>query len=1036
YEFESNTADYIESDKPVLVGQFMSSAGGCPNTNGDGDPEMMYLSPVEQSIKRIGFFRNTVEQILTNYLTLIIPTGGLTSLKIDGQNNAWTSTYAHPNMTGYSVVVKRWTAARTQCLVQSDSAFTAITYGLGGAESYGYNAGTLINNLNVIGAIHNEQDTSSSRNEFTCTQTPVELSVYLAYQPTQMVWNISQLGTQITPNANVTMTAPVPSGQEMVNGVPYYKYTLPGTYLFSNTGDYTIPIVNTHPGIEKCDHTEEVKISVNVRKKPNPNLSVDFTGCTLDPIHLKGDTSGNGYKVDRWKWTFPGAQQENGQLVNRQLPVGQHNVTLNVITKEGCIADTAFVLNVYAPPVANFTAVPDALCEGGAVAITDQATFGGAAPLKTWYWNFGNDTSLSIEKADGQTAHYNKYGTYTIAHVVKISDVCISDTVKRQIKVNARPVPGLSYPTDCIAVDGIVQFRSNTTVPDGQTLASYVWDFGDANATPANPNTSALPDPQHTYSTFGNYTIRYSVTTSQGCTKDTTVNAAFNLKPRLDYATVLPAVCVNDKRIISVAKASVTNGVTGTGKYKGPGTSEAGVFNPLNAGPGTHAIWYVFTTQNGCIDSIQSSITVHPRPLAGFAATENVCLGEMVTITDQSSITTGNITSWKWYFGDGTNETHTTNAAFDKSFAVWKTYTVKLVAVSDNGCISDSAMHTVAVHPLPVTDFALPQSICMPEGKATFTNLSAIGDNSTLNWQWTFGDGLTESTASPVHYYRQAGPYTVTLTATSPFGCSASKEKLLDAFFNQPVASFAVWPDTLCQGADNSFTDQSQDAGNNIVSWAWSFGDGSSATSRNPVKRYTDPGEYNVQLTVVNGAGCVSTPYNSKVVVYLQPVIDAGPSFIVPQSTVITFNATANDSTVLSFRWTPETGLSDPTALRPSLVAMEDQAYTLTAIGQGSCTASDGVTVKVLKPVKVPNVFSPNGDQINDRWVITNLADYPGCTIEVFNRYGQQVYYSNGYETPWDGTYKGRLLPVATYYYIIKLKNGFAPLTGYVVILQ
>jgi gliding motility-associated-like protein len=171
-------------------------------------------------------------------------------------------------------------------------------------------------------------------------------------------------------------------------------------------------------------------------------------------------------------------------------------------------------------------------------------------------------------------------------------------------------------------------------------------------------------------------------------------------------------------------------------------------------------------------------------------------------------------------------------------------------------------------------------------------------------------------------------------------------------------------------------------------------------------------------------------------VVHLQPVIDAGSSFIVPQATTVTFNATANDSTVLTFRWSPPYGLSDPAALRPTLQAMEDQVYTLTAIGQGSCTATDELSVKVFKPVKVPNAFSPNGDQMNDRWELTNLSEYADCTVEVFNRYGQRVYYSEGYRTPWDGSYKGHLLPQATYYYIIKLKNGFAPLTGYVVILQ
>jgi gliding motility-associated-like protein len=198
---------------------------------------------------------------------------------------------------------------------------------------------------------------------------------------------------------------------------------------------------------------------------------------------------------------------------------------------------------------------------------------------------------------------------------------------------------------------------------------------------------------------------------------------------------------------------------------------------------------------------------------------------------------------------------------------------------------------------------------------------------------------------------------------------------------------------------------------------------------------FTAPGVYNVQLTVRNTAGCISDPFSIPVNVHLQPVIDAGRSYVLPQGTVVTLQATANSSSGVTFNWSPPFGLSNATVLNPTLTAMADQVYTLTAIGDFGCTATDMMTVKILKPVKVPNVFSPNGDNIHDQWVIPNLADYPGATVEVFNRYGQQVYYSTSY-TPWDGTYKGKVLPAGTYYYIIGLENGFKPLNGSVTIIR
>jgi gliding motility-associated-like protein len=202
------------------------------------------------------------------------------------------------------------------------------------------------------------------------------------------------------------------------------------------------------------------------------------------------------------------------------------------------------------------------------------------------------------------------------------------------------------------------------------------------------------------------------------------------------------------------------------------------------------------------------------------------------------------------------------------------------------------------------------------------------------------------------------------------------------------------------------------------------------------VKRFNTPGVYNVQLTVKNAVGCTSDPFILPVTVHLQPVIDAGNSFVVPQGTVVQLTATSNAASGVTYNWTPPLGVSDPAILNPTVTANSDQTYTLTATGAFGCTATDFITVKILKPVTVPNIFTPNGDGIHDTWLIPNLADYPGCTVEVFNRYGQKVFHSAGYGTPWNGTFKGKDMPLGTYYYIIQLQNGFKPMTGSITIVR
>jgi gliding motility-associated-like protein len=91
----------------------------------------------------------------------------------------------------------------------------------------------------------------------------------------------------------------------------------------------------------------------------------------------------------------------------------------------------------------------------------------------------------------------------------------------------------------------------------------------------------------------------------------------------------------------------------------------------------------------------------------------------------------------------------------------------------------------------------------------------------------------------------------------------------------------------------------------------------------------------------------------------------------------------------------------------------------------------------VEKPILAPNAFSPNGDGINDKWMIQNIEFFPNCTVRVFNRYGQMVFSSTGYEVPWDGTLNGKPLPVGTFYYIIDTNvPQFPGKAGYVELLR
>ena len=80
--------------------------------------------------------------------------------------------------------------------------------------------------------------------------------------------------------------------------------------------------------------------------------------------------------------------------------------------------------------------------------------------------------------------------------------------------------------------------------------------------------------------------------------------------------------------------------------------------------------------------------------------------------------------------------------------------------------------------------------------------------------------------------------------------------------------------------------------------------------------------------------------------------------------------------------------------------------------------------IGTIKDNDIPNLFSPNGDGSNDTWTIGGLSAYPEAMVSVFDRWGQKVYSGDSSSDAWDGTYDGKNLPTADYYYILDLGNG------------
>ena len=817
-------------------------------------------------------------------------------------------------------------------------------------------------------------------------------------------------------------------------------YSGPGTDAAGNFtpslagfGTHTIKYVFTTTGGCKDSVTQ----TILVRAKPIARFTFTNPTClpTTGLVTFANSSTIADAQTMTYSWNFndPNATGGNPNTSTLQNPThnfleGTFNIVLTATTNTGCVGDTTIPVTFSVKPALTYPALTSR-CQNETTAFSIAT-----ASVTNGVTGTGVYSGPGTDAAGNFTPSLAGFGTHTIKYVFTTAGGC-KDSVTQTIAVRAKPNARFTFtnPT-CLPTTGLVTFANGSTIADAQTMTD-TWNFNDPNANGSNPNTSTLQNPTHNF-LEGTFTIVLTATTNTGCVGDTTIPVTFSVKPALTFAA-LTNKCQNINTAISVATGAVTNGVTGTGVYSGPGTDAAGNFTPSLAGPGLHTIWFKFTTAGGCKDSLSRTIRVNPKPTAAFTVNSDICLNQVATITNQSTILTGAITNWNWNFGDGNTASNTNGNAFTKPYAAFGTYNIKLVAVSDSGCVSDTVTKPIAVHAMPATDFSMPASFCMPNGPVAFVNNTTIGDNASMVYSWNFGDATaTSSAVNPSHTCAAIGNYSITLRATSSFGCFKDTTKTFDKFFDKPIANFDVIPDNLCQGVTNTFTDLSTAPNSTIQVWNWDFADGSTATDANPSKLYRNPGNYAIKLAVTNAVGCVSDVFSKTVVVNLQPKIDAGPSFIVPLNSVVKFAPIVNDSVVVQFLWTPAADCSNPSHLMQVMTEKHNHTYTLTATGAGGCTDSDTMYVKILKPFTVPNAFSPNGDGINDTWIIRELDDYPGASVSVFNRYGQVVFSSNGYPKAWDGSTKGKPLPFATYYYIIKLQNGFEPLSGSVTIVK
>ncbi|MDX5321624.1 MAG: PKD domain-containing protein, partial [Bacteroidota bacterium] len=182
------------------------------------------------------------------------------------------------------------------------------------------------------------------------------------------------------------------------------------------------------------------------------------------------------------------------------------------------------------------------------------------------------------------------------------------------------------------------------------------------------------------------------------------------------------------------------------------------------AAAGSYTVKLIVRSNFGCVDSLSRNYVVYPKPDAQMFQ-QNICFPFAMDFRDTSTIGSGNITGWRWRFGDGdsSNSQHPS-----KAYSADGVYSVDLEVTSDFGC-KDTAVQNIRVFSKPTPAFGSTE-VCFPN-TTNFYDSSSINSGQNQVWQWDFGDGSTANQQNPSHAYSVAGTYTVKLRVISDSNC-------------------------------------------------------------------------------------------------------------------------------------------------------------------------------------------------------------------------------------------------------------------------
>jgi gliding motility-associated-like protein len=847
----------------------------------------------------------------------------------------------------------------------------------------------------------------------TVNPTPIvtnsSLSQIVCSQGTSSVVSFTSNVAGVTFNWTATATSTISGFAASGTG------NIPARILLnSDVAKGTITYVVT-PYYNGCPGTASNYI-ITVNPKPvTPVAGSNSPVCQNYPLILTTPTiAGASYT-----WIGPNGFTSNAQnptISNASLAAaGLYSLQ---VTVDGCTSDVGNVNVIILPtPAAPVATSNSPLCAGNTL-ILNANNIAGA----TYNWTGPNGFTSSAQKPALTNVAATSGGIYFVTATV---NGCTSIAGTTNVVVNAIP----AAPTA----------TSNSPVCENSTINLSVTGNPGTTYTWTGPNNffSNLPNPSIPAASQANAGI-YTVTATVGnCTgAPTSVTVAVDATPINPVASSNSPVCTGYPIMLTASTF-----IGAVYKWTGPNGFSSTLQNPIinSALPANAGVYTVSITAPGCLvtASTTTAVDIHQTPIAPTAGSNSpICVG------DNLKLSASGIAGATYYWTGPNGFTSTLqNPVINNTSA--STAGIYNVTVTLNSCTSAATATQVILSKPKLAIAGNDQVVCANNAKVTLAG-NIIGDTNSGVWTSSgTGTFLPDNISLSGLYLPSVadiatGGVTLTLTTTNNGGCSISSSSFKVTINPTPIVNaggnrsmctsdaLANIPGKITYATNGKWT----------TSGTGTFVPSDADIDVNYAPSAADKAQGSVKLTLTStGNNCRPISDTMTLKIIPSPTINMPDFKYILQDGIAVLDPVVT-GTNLQYLWNPNLYLSSATVQSPTIKGVESQLYDLSVTGLGGCITQKQIMIYVLKPIIIPNTFTPNGDGINDVWTIKELSNYPGAQVTIFNRYGIRLYYSRGYTKPWDGTYNGKPVPFGTYYYIVNRGIYGPPLSGFVVVVR